>query len=372
MRVALATDWFLPRLGGIELHLADLARALARQGLEVGIVTTTPGPDVAGGLVVRRLHSPRLPVFDVAVSFRLVEMLKREFIAGRYDVIHAHISVISPVGYGAVWAAHALKLPTVVTFAGVLLRSAQFLQVTDRIAGWSRWPIVVTAVSGLIANQLRAALPGLEVTLLPNGVDGAFWRRTAAALKPPPGGDIVIVSAMRLNRKKRPFALLEAFGKAQGAGAARGRKLMLRVAGDGPLRGRLEAHVSAHGLEGAVTFLGAVSRQTLAENYRVADLFALASIRESFGIAALEARCAGLPVVGMRRSGIVEFLRHDETALLAEDDGEFAQFLARLALGDAARRRLAETDPHLDRFEWPAVAAAHLAAYERAIALVRR
>jgi glycosyltransferase involved in cell wall biosynthesis len=110
----------------------------------------------------------------------------------------------------------------------------------------------------------------------------------------------------------------------------------------------------------------------LAENYRAADVFALPSIHESFGMAALEARCAGLPVVGMRRSGVTEFLRHDETALLARDDAEFAQFLARLALGDAARRRLAETDPQLERFDWSTVAAENLAAYERAIALVRR
>jgi glycosyltransferase involved in cell wall biosynthesis len=370
MRVALATDWFLPRLGGIEMHLADLARALTACGTEIGIVTTTPGPDFSDGLVVRRLHPPRLPVFDLAVSPRLVDILKREFVAGRYDLIHAHISVISPVGYGAVLAAHALGLPTVVTFAGVLLRSAQFLRVTNRIVGWSHWPLAVTAVSGLIAAQLHNAVPGLDVTVLPNGVDGAFWRR--AAVPKAADHDIVIVSAMRLNRKKRPLVLLRAFAQARVAAATRGRKLTLRIAGDGPLRGRLETYVANHGLRDAVSLLGAVPRQILAENYREADLFALASIRESFGIAALEARCAGLPVVGMRQAGIAEFLRHGETALLATDDGEFAQFLGRLALDGELRRRLAEADPQLDRFEWPAVAAAHLAVFERAIALARR
>lgn len=370
MKVALATDWFLPRLGGIELHLADLARALMARGIDVGIVTTTPGPDISDGLAVRRLEARRLPGVDVAVSPDLVEKLKREFAAGKYDVVHAHISVISPVGYGAVLAAQALKLPTVVTFAGVLLRSARFLSLTDRLLLWSRWPIVVTAVSGLVAEQLRAAVPGLEVAVLPNGIDTAFWR--AANTPKARQDDIVIVTAMRLTRKKRPLALLQAFGATRGALAARGRKATLRIAGDGPLRHRLEHQAAAQGLKDAVAFLGAVPRRVLAENYRDADLFALASIHESFGIAALEARCAGLPVVGMRRSGITEFLRHDETALLADDDVEFAQFMARLALGDAARRRLAATDPQLDRFDWSRVAADHLAAYERAIILARR
>ncbi|HEY5207813.1 MAG TPA: glycosyltransferase family 4 protein [Stellaceae bacterium] len=370
MKVALATDWFLPRLGGIELHLADLARALIARGVEVGILTTTPGPDFSDGLAVRRLQPLRLPMVDLAISPRLVDLLKREFVAGGYDVVHAHISVISPVGFGAVLAAHALNLPTVVTFAGVLLRSAQFLRLADRMLGWSRWPIIVTAVSGIIAEQLRAVAPSIEVTVLPNGVDGAFWRAAASAPKPP-GDGILAVSAMRLTRKKRPAALLHAFARARMAPAPRGRPFHLTIAGAGPLRGRLEKFVAAEGLRDHVTFLGAVPRQTLADLYRRADFFVLPSIHESFGIAALEARSAGLPVLGMKRAGIGEFLRDGETAMLAADDAEFARYLERLASDVVLRLRLARADPDLARFEWPNVAQAHLECFEQAIALAR-
>lgn len=370
MKVAFATDWFLPRLGGIELHLADLARALNARGAEVEIVTTTPGPETGGEFAVRRLRPLLLPKFDLAVSPRLVAMLKAELAAGRYDLVHAHISVVSPVGYGAVVAAHALGLPTVVTFCGALLSSAQFLRATDRLIGWSRWPIAVTAVSGLIAGQLRGALPDLDVTILPNGVDADFWRVPPIADRAP--GGIVAVTAMRLNRKKRPFALLRAFFRAREAATRQGRRLTLRIAGDGPLRAQLEQYVADQGVRGDVEFLGAVSRLELAEIYRRADLFALASIHESFGIAALEARCAGLPVVGMRDSGIAEFLRHGETALLAADDSGFARCLEMLALDDGLRRRLAAADPKLARFDWPNVADAHLTCYERTVALARQ
>lgn len=370
MRVAFATDWFLPRLGGIELHLADLARALNARGAEVEIITTTPGPESGGEFTVRRLHPLLLPKFDLAVSPRLVAMLKAELVAGRYDLVHAHISVISPVGYGAAIAAHALGLPTVVTFCGVLLSSARFLRATDRLIGWSRWPVAVTAVSSLIAGQLRGALPDLDVAILPNGVDRAFWQTPPIADRAP--NEIVVVTAMRLNRKKRPMALLRAFFRARAAAARQGRRLVLRIAGDGPMRARLEAYVADQGLRGDIEFLGAVSRAALAEMHRRADLFALASIHESFGIAALEARCAGLPVVGMRESGIAEFLRHGETALLAGDDAEFARYLERLALDDGLRRRLAAADPTLARFDWPNVADAHLACYERATELARQ
>jgi glycosyltransferase involved in cell wall biosynthesis len=365
LKVALATDWFLPHLGGIELHLADLARALQSRGVDVHIVTTTPGPERIDDLLIRRLAVPRL--FDVAVSPGLIGRLKAEFAAGGYGLVHAHISVVSPVGYGAVLAAHALGLPTVVTFCGVLLRSAEFLRVADRLLGWSHWRIAVTAVSGLIAGQLRAAVPGLAVTVLPNGVDGAFWRRSPARPERKAGG-IVAIAAMRLNRKKRPWALLRAFAQAHSTVAARGRRLILRVAGDGPLRGQLEGEVERLGLGADIAFLGPVPRPVLAEQYRRADLFLMPSIHESFGIAALEARYAGLPVIGMRQAGITEFLRHGETAMLAADDTEFARYLETLALDDAQRLRLAETEPDLARFDWSTVVEAHLACYARAIA----
>ncbi|MGH6979821.1 MAG: glycosyltransferase family 4 protein [Stellaceae bacterium] len=368
MKLALATDWYLPRLGGVELHIADLAKALRASGAEVMVITTTPGPADSEGRV-RRLRTLQLPPFQLAVSPRLVAMLKAEFADGGYDAVHAHISVMSPVGYGAVLAAHALGLPTVVSFCGVLLRSADFLRVTDRFLQWSRWPIVVTAVSGAIAAQLRKAVPGLDVSILPNGVDVNFWQAPAAARA---DGDIVAMTAMRLTRKKRPEAMLRAFFRAHAAAARRGRRLVLRVAGEGPLRAPLERYVSAQGLSGEVEFLGAVPRNILAQLYRRADMFLLPSINESFGIAALEARCAGLPVIGMRASGIVEFLRDGETGLLADDDAGFARHLERLALDDDLRRRLAQSDPDVARFDWPNVAATHLAHYARAMALAPR
>ena len=178
MKIALATDWYLPRLGGVELHIADLAKALRAAGADATVMTTTPG-EAHGEIPVCRLSALHLPPFDLAVSPRLVATLEAAFASGGYDVVHAHISVMSPVGYGAVLAARRRGLPVVVSFCGVLLRSARFLQAMDRLTGWTDWPLVVTAVSTPIAAQLRAALPGLDVAILPNGVDLGFWRAAA-------------------------------------------------------------------------------------------------------------------------------------------------------------------------------------------------
>src|SRR5712675_1673154 len=61
VRVALVCDWFLPRMGGIELHLRDLALALRKRGLDARIVTTTRGPDVVHEVPVHRVRAALAP-----------------------------------------------------------------------------------------------------------------------------------------------------------------------------------------------------------------------------------------------------------------------------------------------------------------------
>jgi glycosyltransferase involved in cell wall biosynthesis len=367
LRVALATDWFLPRIGGIELQLADLARALWDRGCAVRVVTATPGAERINGIDVTRLQVARMPGAGFAISPLIVRRLRAEFIDGRYDVIHAHVSVVSPVGYAAVIAAHSLDLPAVLTFHSALLRTIHLLRGFDRLFGWSRWPIVVTAVSRLVAGQAGRAGGGIEVAVLPNGIDPEQWR-----LVTPPRGEsrreIVVVSTMRLHRKKRALELLSAFRTARSAVGAQGRRLLLRIAGNGPDRPRLERFIARHGLGGDVALLGMQSREALAEAYAASDIFVLPSRREAFGIAALEARCAGLPVIAMRDSGTAEFLS-DETTLVADDEAALARLLTRLALDDALRQRLAPPEAALDRFSWHSVVEAHLACYARAAQL---
>jgi choline dehydrogenase-like flavoprotein len=61
VRVALVCDWFLPRHGGIELHLRDLALALREGGVDARVVTSTRGPDSVDGVPVHRIGTPLVP-----------------------------------------------------------------------------------------------------------------------------------------------------------------------------------------------------------------------------------------------------------------------------------------------------------------------
>jgi glycosyltransferase involved in cell wall biosynthesis len=134
----------------------------------------------------------------------------------------------------------------------------------------------------------------------------------------------------------------------------------LLLAGQGDRRPALEAQAAAAGISHAVTFLGFVSdvRVVLA----AADVFAMPSLSEGLGVAALEAMAMARPVVATDAGGLPESVIHGETGLLvpAGDADALAEALMALlsdrqrarAMGEAGRQRaLAHFDcaPIVDR-----------------------
>ncbi|CAN5352155.1 glycosyltransferase family 4 protein [soil metagenome] len=362
LRVALVCDWFLPRMGGVELHLRDLALALRRQGVDACIITTTPGPDVVDDVPVHRVSVPLLPGAGVSLSPMIVGRIANVLRAEAIDVVHAHASVVSPVAYAGAIAGARERLPAVVTFHSMLHHTAMLLGATDALVAWSR-RIVLTAVSSVVAAQAVRWMSGASVGVLPNAIDVDFWRPD---VRPARVGDLRFVSAMRLSRKKRPLTLVRAFAAATRfvAGAP---TMRLTIAGDGPDRDDIVRLAAELGIGDRVVLAGHLSRSQLRELYATADVFILPSERESFGIAALEARAAGLPVIAMLAGGARDFITPGMNGLLARNTAELGTFISRLALDPPLRRymenrnRLAPTE-----YDWSAVAAAHLAIYEAA------
>jgi glycosyltransferase involved in cell wall biosynthesis len=360
MRVALVCDWFLPRMGGIELHLRDLALAMRRAGVDARIVTTTRGAPVVDGVPVHRIPALLSPVggfaFTPAALTRVGALLRDE----AFDVVHAHASVVSPVAYAGAVAAARLGLPSLVTFHSMLHRSALLLGASESLTGWTGGRVILSGVSSVVAAQAARWMPHASVGVLPNGIDEAFWRTPP---RPRAAGTVTVVTAMRLSRKKRPIELLAAFANAVQfvAGAP---QLRLVIAGDGPERDALRRRALELGLAERVSLPGQLSREALRDLYAESDVFVLPSERESFGIAALEARAAGLPVLAMLDSGARDFLRQGENGLLARDMPELARHIARLALDDAFRAYVAHRNASTRTgYDWSDVIPAHLALY---------
>ena len=175
------------------------------------------------------------------------------------------------------------------------------------------------------------------------------------------------VSAMRLARRKRPVELVEAMAEVRAA--TPGVDARLEILGEGPDRAKLERRVADLGARRWVSLPGRVPRESLPARYAGADVYVSPTVLESFGIAALEARTAGLPVVSRLGSGVAEFVTDGVNGLLADTDGELAEQMARLTRDEPLRRKMTEhnlaTAPAQD---WSAVVQTAESEYARAIA----
>lgn len=350
-------------MGGIELHLRDLAVALRHRGVDARVVTTTPGPDLVDDVPVHRIKVPLLPGVGVAASPMIVDRIANVLRAEQFDLAHAHASVVSPVAYGGAIAGAREGLPSVISFHSMLHQSSLLLGASNALLGWSR-RVTLTAVSSVVAAQAVRWMPGASIAVLPNAIDVNFWRTSAHAVDT---GRVHFVTAMRLSRKKRPLALIRAFASAVHFVAGT-PSIHLTIAGDGPDRDDILRLATERGIADRVTLAGQLDRTQLRALYASADVFILPSERESFGIAALEARAAGLPVIAMLAGGARDFIATGVNGLLARDNAELARFISRLALDAELRRFMVHrnrTSPTEN--DWSAVTSAHRAIYEAAV-----
>jgi glycosyltransferase involved in cell wall biosynthesis len=207
------------------------------------------------------------------------------------------------------------------------------------LAGWDRSAMAWTAVSHAAAAEMSTVLPAdLDVRVVPNAVDVEWWRARNETSRG--SGTVRLVSVMRLAGRKRPFALLEILERLRLEVPADIR-LRAVVVGDGPLAHRVRAEVAARHLDEWVAVPGRLTREQIRALYAEADVYVAPAYEESFGIAALEARAAGVPVVAMRAGGVGEFVEHGVEGLLCGDDEEMVAALHTLATRPSLRRTIA-------------------------------
>jgi glycosyltransferase involved in cell wall biosynthesis len=220
------------------------------------------------------------------------------------------------------------------------------------------------------ARPIREVLgPTPPVLVVPNGIDPDEWRVTPV---PHDVDEVHVVAVMRLAPRKRTMPLLEAIRDAAEAVPVHVR-LRATVVGDGPMRSQVEKFVRDQHLAGVIALPGRLSHDGIRELYAHADVFVQPSVKESFGLAALEARTAGLPVVARRETGITEFVRDGVEGLIVGSDAQLAAAIARLASDAPLRTRIgAHNRDVLPDQVWPHVLEIVDDAYGQAAALARR
>jgi glycosyltransferase involved in cell wall biosynthesis len=375
VRVAHVSDCYLPRLGGIETQVHGLARQQRARGVDVDVITATPAArhdrapcDLVDGVPVHRV-TVDLP-YELPVHPRPGREVLRVVQAGGFDVVHAHLGVVAPFAQGAMPALVRAGVPLVVTVHSLWGPATGLFRLADLASRWTRWPAVFTAVSDAAADPVRRVLAGhAEVGVLPNGIDPEAWRLGRPPPPSRPDDDVVLVSAMRLAPRKRPLPLLEVLRELRGRLPAR-VGIRAVIAGEGPRRTAMERYLLRHGMDW-VELPGRLTRDRLRELYARADMYVAPAVLEAFGIAALEARTTGLPVVARAGTGVVEFVEDGVEGLLAPSDDALAEALRRLVTNPALRRRIAEHNRSVPpTATWDQVVRRSAAAYERAMVLV--
>ncbi len=376
MRIVHVSDCYPPRLGGIETQVRNLAVRQATAGHDVHVITATPGESVRNGTEVLdgvTVHRAtfRLPA-DLPVHPRvnsvIHDLLAPGGGAGGADAVHVHGGVVSPFAYPGMRVARKLGLPTVLTIHGVWGGVfAPTAKLTEGLLTWAQWGVVLTAVSDAAADPIRSVVgAGVPVSLLPNGIDVDHWRVAHVAGDP---DETRLIAVMRLAPRKRAMALVQ-----MAHGASRmlpsGKRLRLTVVGNGPVAAQLQRYVAKHGLTTGrfvVDLPGRLTPDQVKAALAASDAFVAPAKLESFGIAALEARTAGLPVLAYASTGIRTFVHHEVEGLLARDDRQMVDNICRIASDVALRETIAAHNRSTEPSEsWPHVLEVAEAAYAEA------
>jgi glycosyltransferase involved in cell wall biosynthesis len=363
----MVSDCYVPRLGGIEMQVHDLSVQLQAAGHEVVVLTPTPGPEEVDGVRVHRMQVPLLP-FDIPYTRETFELVASLLAAEHVDVAHFHGGILSPLAFGAASNASDAGIPSVITTHCLWSYATPAFQLLNRRYQWADWPVVLSAVSDVAAVPIRkVAGPAAEVMILPNGINRDDWVVTPA---PRDASVVTVVSVMRLAPRKRPMHLMKMLRRVHEQ-LPPGIELRAVIIGEGPERSSMERYLAKHHLGRLVELTGRLTREEIRDQFSRADIFVAPANLESFGIAALEARSAGLPVIAKARTGIREFIAHGQEGLLAESDGDMVAQLVRLIRDAPLRNQMAEhnrtTAPPV---AWAQVVEMNLAAYRAAVELV--
>ena len=229
------------------------------------------------------------------------------------------------------------------------------------------------ANSAYTAEELRRAMraphlrpvhvcpPGVDVPAAPPPSDIATGRRELLARCGRPDATILLYSG-RLSPEKRVSILPGIMAEL----AARTPPVHLVVAGDGPLRTRLEAE-SAALAPGRVHLLGHLRRDALWRLMHACDGFVHPNPREPFGIGPLEAMAAGTPVIAPASGGIRTYASQENAWLSTADAAAMASTIAAcLDAPDERQRRIIAGRRTAAAHTWTVAAARMVARYEAA------
>ncbi|MDP3685671.1 MAG: glycosyltransferase family 4 protein [bacterium] len=300
-------------------------------------------------VIANRYGKIALPWFLPWAAFQLFRK------ASQVDVIHLGdplltflLLVLPPLRKPVTVTVHGLDVLYPVPLYQALLRRS-FPRVS-----------LALCISRFVEQKVREQFPAMKTTVLSPGqkdsraVPGAMRADLARALgRALPSGPLLLAVARLVRRKGLAWFVSRVLPKVPDAS--------LLVIGDGPERERIIESAQQAGVSERVLLVGTIPQETLNLAYTVADLLVMPNIpvpgdAEGFGLVALEAASAGLPVVAANLEGISDAVIPNETGILVppQDTTAWSTTLNQLLRDSMTRQQLSHRAPKAvrEQFSW--------------------
>lgn len=311
-----------PTFGGSGVLATELGKALADKGHSVHFITYQQPVRLNvfnTNIYYHEVRVPTYPLFDyppyeIALASTMVDVIKNH----KLDLLHVHYAI--PHASAAYMAKQIIqkaggKIPFITTLHGTDITLVGKDKTYEPVVTFSiNESDVITAVSENLRQETYKSFKiTKEIEVIYNFVDiKRFSKKPIDAFKKviAPNGEKVLVHASNFRKVKRVQDTIKIF-----AGVRKAMPAKLLMIGDGPERSAMEVLSKELGVQDDVRFVG--KQEQIEEILLVSDLFLLTSDYESFGLAALEAMAARVPVISTNAGGLPEVNIYGETGFTA-------------------------------------------------------
>lgn len=311
-----------PTFGGSGVLATELGKALAEKGHLVHFITYQQPVRLSGfytNIFYHEVRIPHYPLFDYPpYETTLASTMVDVVLNNDLDLLHVHYAI--PHASAAYMAKQILKkkgkdIPVITTLHGTDITLVGKDKTFEPVVTFSiNESDAVTAVSeNLKRETYHNFAVEKEIEVIYNFVDvERFSKKPLDAFKKvlAPNGEKIIAHASNFRKVKRVNDVIKIFYEINKAIPSK-----LLMVGDGPDRPDAEELCRELNLCDEIRFLG--KQQEMEEILAISDLFVLTSEYESFGLSALEAMAAGVPVLSTNAGGLPEINLHGQTGYMA-------------------------------------------------------